>query len=182
MARGRSYKLGVFDTATWTATGAGNNNGTTSYPILYWVGATTAQPSIFNISVGVMGVGTIPSNASVAWSLNAATGTVAGGTAAVPAAINIGPATGGTALSSTAVTAPKTGGGSGAALITGVTTTGISYWDRVTPFAAGANWEDIVTYGDEITLPPVATGFGIFVTASASSTSCAFFAEIEWSE
>jgi hypothetical protein len=175
MARGRSYKLGVFDSATWAPTGA-TNAGTTSIPVLYWTTSTTSQMNIFNISVGVMGVGTIPSNASVAWSINVATGAVGGGTAAVPVQF-----TGPTAISSLAATTIKTGGGTTPAAITGLTAT-TSYWDRVTPFAAGANWEDIVTYGDELELPSTATNYGLFVTPTSAGTSTTFFAEIEWSE
>jgi len=175
MARGRSYKMGVFDaTAGWTVTG-GANAGNTSVPMLYWTGATTQLANIFNISVGVMGVGTIPSNASVTWSINAATGTRANGLAVTPVQIA------GAALASTAVVTPFTSG-AGATAISGISAT-TSYWDRVTPFAAGANWEDIVTYGDEISLPGAATGYGLFVTPTGTGAgSTTFFAEIEWSE
>ena len=177
MARGRSYKLGVFDTtAAWLPTGA-TNAGTTSLPILYWTTTTTYYMHIFNISVGVMGVGTIPSNASVTWSINVNTGTKAGGQNATPqqlSGITVASGIPGT-------TALSTAGGTSAAPITGLTAT-TALWDRVTPFAAGANWEDIFTYGDEIGLGGAATQYGLFVTPTSAGTSTTFFAEIEWSE
>ena len=173
MARGTSYKLGVFDTSTWLPTGA-TNAGTTTLPILYWTTTTTYYMNIFNISVGVMGVGTIPSNASVTWSINVNTGTKAGGQTAAPQQIS------GVALA-TRIQTPSTAGGTTAAAITGLTAT-TALWDRVTPFAAGANWEDIFTYGDEISLGGAATQYGLFVTPTSAGTSTTFFAEIEYSE
>lgn len=171
MARGRLYKVSVFDTATWTATG-GTNAGTTALPVLYGVTTSTQPIDISNIAVGVMGVGTIPSNASVSWSLNIVTGTVAGGTAAVARQQS------GVALA--ANTTFLTAGGSGAAAITALTA-GNSLWDRPTPFAAGANWEDVYTYGDEINIP-VSTKFAIYCVPTSGGTSTTFFAEIEFTE
>lgn len=171
MARGRLYKVSVFDTGTWTPTG-GTNAGTTSLPVLYGVTGSSVTLTISDISVGVMGVGTIPSNASVTWSLNIVTGTQAGGQAAT-ATQKGGPAL---AAQSSWVTA----GGASAAAITGMTL-GASLWDRVTPFAAGANWEDVETYGDEIPIP-VSTKFALYATPTAAGTSTTFFAEIEFTE
>jgi hypothetical protein len=171
MARGRLYKASTFDTATYTATG-GTNAGTTALPVLYGVTTSTAPLDISNISVGVMGVGTIPSNASVAWFLAVVTGTVAGGTAAVARQQS------GVALA--ANTTFLTAGGSGAAAITGLTA-GNVLWDRVTPFAAGANWEDIYTYGDEINVP-ISTKFALYCQPTSAGTSTTFFAEIEFTE
>jgi hypothetical protein len=175
MARGRTYKVGVFDTSTWLATGA-TVTTTAALPILYWTGlATTNYMNIFNISVGVLGPSgtTIPSNASVAWSINVVTGTLGGGQPATK-----------TQLSGVAVASAltfTTGGGTSAAPISGQAV-GASAWDRVTPFAAGANWEDIVTYGDEIGLGGAATNYAVCVSLSQASTATTFFAEIEWSE
>jgi hypothetical protein len=171
MSRGRLYKVGVFDTSTWTATG-GANAGTTALPMLYSVTSATQTLTISTIAVGVMGVGTIPSNASVAWSLNVVTGTVAGGQTATPQQ------KGGPVLA--AQTAWTTAGGGSAAAITGLTQ-GVSYWDRVTPFAAGANWEDVVTYADEVSIP-ISTKFAIYVTPTAAGTSTTFFVELEFTE
>ena len=171
MARGRLYKVGVFDTSTWTATGA-TNAGTTALPILYSATSSTQALTISTIAVGVMGVGTIPSNASVTWSLNVVTGTQAGGQAATPQQ-KTGPVL-------AAQTSWVTAGGASAAAITGLTQ-GASLWDRVTPFAAGADWEDVVTYGDEIPIP-VSTKFALYVTPTSAGTSTTFFSEIEFTE
>lgn len=171
MSRGRLYKVGVFDTATWTATGA-TNAGTTALPVLYGVTGAAVTLNISTLAVAVMGVGTIPSNASVTWSLNVVTGVQAGGQSATPQQ-KAGPAL---AAQSTWVTA----GGGSAAAITGLTQ-GVSLWDRVTPFAAGANWEDIVTYADEIPIP-VSTKFALYCTPTSVGTSTTFFAELEFTE
>lgn len=172
MARGRNYKGGVFDTSTWLPTGAANA-GTTTLPILYWATSANSDMNIFNVSVGVMGVGTIPSNASVTWSINTVTGTKAGGNAVTVTQLS------GVAKASL-LTAISTAGGTSAAAITALTAT-TAWWNRVTPFAAGANWEDVVTYGDEINIP-VSTTVALCVTPTSAGTSTTFFAEIEWSE
>jgi|SRR5581483_564903 len=171
MARGRLYKVSTFDTSTWTPTGAANA-GTTALPVLYGVTTATADLSLSDIAVGVMGVGTIPSNASVTWSLNIVTGTVAGGQTASPQQQS------GVVLASN--TTWKTAGGASAAAITGLTQ-GAALWDRVTPFAAGANWEDVETYGDEIYIP-VSTKFAFYVTPTSAGTSTTFFVSCSYSE
>lgn len=171
MARGRLYKVGVFDTSVWTPTGA-TNAGTTTLPVLYGVTTATADANISNIAVGVMGVGTIPSNASVTWSLITVTGTQAGGQTATPQQQS------GVVLASN--TTWKTAGGASAAAITGLTL-GASAWDRVTPFAAGANWEDVQTYADEVYIP-VSTKFAFCVTPTATGTSTTFFVACSYSE
>lgn len=171
MSRGRLYKIGVFDTSTWTVTGA-TNAGTTALPLLYGVTGSAVTLNISTIAVGVMGVGTIPSNLSVVWSINTVTGTQAGGQTATPVQKS-GPTL---AAQSTWVTA----GGASAAAITGLTV-GASLWDRVTPFAAGANWEDVTTYADEIPIP-ASTKFALCCTPSGAGTGTTFFAELEITE
>jgi hypothetical protein len=171
MSRGRLYKVSVFDTSAWTPAGAANT-GTTTLPVLYGVTSATQTLAISTIAVAVMGVGTIPSNASVTWSLNIVTGTKAGGNTASPQQ------KAGAVLA--AQSTWSTAGGASAAAITGLTV-GNSLWDRVTPYAAGANWEDIVTYGDEV-MVPASTQFAVCVTPTAAGTSTTFFAEVEFSE
>lgn len=171
MSRGRLYKVSVFDTSVWTPTG-GTNTGTTSLPVLYGVTGAAVTLNISTIAVGVMGVGTIPSNTSVTWSVNIVTGSVGGGQTATPQQKG-GPAL---AAQSTWLTA----GGASAAAITGLTQ-GASLWDRITPFAAGANWEDVETYADEFPIP-VSTKFAVYCTPTGTGTSTTFFAELEFTE
>src|SRR5258708_17447939 len=83
MALGRAYKIGVFDTATWLATGA-TVTTTATTPILFISTSANSDINISAVRCGVLGAAAFPSNASVVFSINTVTGTKAGGNAATP--------------------------------------------------------------------------------------------------
>jgi hypothetical protein len=168
---GRLYKVGVFDTATPLATGA-TSTVTTPIPILYGITIATADIYISAVRCSVMGAAAFPSNASVAFSLNVATGTKAGGNAAVARQLA------GSALAANTVF--STAGGTAAAAITGLTMT-TELWAQNVPFTAGSNWGEWFTPGFEIPVP-ISTQFALFVTASSAGTGTTFAGEIEFTE
>lgn len=173
MAVARYFKVGVFDSATPTAQG-GTVASTTATPILW--GTTTAANdcNISAIRVSALGATSFPSNASFLASVQFTTGTKAGGLTATP--VLLGP--GGIAPITVFSTA---GGSASSALITGLTG-GKFYWSQDIPFTAGANWGEWFTPGFEINIPP-STGFAVFITPSAASSSnTTFGAELEFTE
>jgi hypothetical protein len=172
MALGRAYKIGVFDTATWTPTGA-TVTTTSTTPILYFSSSANSDLNISCIRCGVLGAASFPSNASIVFSLNTMTGTKAGGTAAVATQLS-------GIAKATLLTATSTAGGSAPAAITGLTAT-TSWWSQEIPFTAGANWGEWVTPGFEINFP-VSAQLALCVTASSAGTATTFGGEIEWTE
>lgn len=172
MAIGRAYKIGVFDTSTWLATGA-TATTVAATPILYWNTSANSDLNISCIRVGVLGAASFPSNASVVFSINTVTGTKAGGNAVTPLQLS------GVAKASL-VTAVSTAGGTAAAAITGLTVT-TSWWDMPAPFTAGSNWGEWKTPGFEIN-HAVSTQFALCVSQSSAGTATTFFGEIEYTE
>src|SRR6266702_1921266 len=168
MALGRAYKIGVYDTATWLATGA-TVTTTTTTPILF---VSTSANSDINISA-VRGGAAFPSNASVVFSINTVTGTKAGGNAVTPLQLS------GIAKASL-LTAVSTAGGTSAAAITGLTAT-TSWWSQPVPFTAGSDWGEWKTPGFEINLP-ISGQFALCVTASSAGTATTFTGELEYTE
>src|SRR5260370_35037140 len=83
MALARTYKIGVFDTATWLPTGA-TVTTTTPTPILFISSSANSDINISCVRCGVLGAGAFPANASVVFSINTVTGTKAGGNAVTP--------------------------------------------------------------------------------------------------
>lgn len=171
MAIGRAYKVGVFDTSTWLPTGA-TVAATTTTPILYGLTGANSDLNITNVRIGVLGAAAFPSNASVFWSINALTGTKAGGNAATAVQLS--------GVAKATLATWSSAGGTGAAAITGTTAT-TEYWGQPLPFTAGASWSDWVTPGFEINIP-VSTGFAVYVTQSSAGTATTFWAELEYSE
>lgn len=171
MALARAYKVGVFDTSTPLATGA-TSTVTTPIPILYGVTTATNDFNISAIRCAVLGAASFPSNASVAFSLNIATGTKAGGNAATARQIA------GSTLAANTVF--STAGGTSAAAITGLTM-GANLWVQEVPFTAGSSWGEWFTPGFEIPIP-ISTQFALFVTASSAGTGTTFFGELEGTE
>jgi hypothetical protein len=172
MAVARAYKIGVFDTATWLATGA-TVTVTTTTPILYWNTSANSDLNIAAIRCGILGAASFPSNASVAFSINTMTGTKAGGNAVTPLQLS------GIAKASL-VTAVSTAGGTSAAAITGLTAT-TSWWSQEIPFTAGSSWGEWVTPSYEIN-HAVSTQFALCVTASSAGTGTTFSGEVVYSE
>src|SRR5258708_30413816 len=83
MALARTYKIGVFDTATWLPTGA-TVTTTTPTPILFISTSANSDINISCVRCGVLGAAAFPSNASIVFSVNTVTGTKAGGNAVTP--------------------------------------------------------------------------------------------------
>lgn len=171
MALGRMYKVGVFDTSTWLPTGA-TVTTTTTTPILYWSTASTSDLNISAVRCGILGAASFPSNASVVFSINTVTGSVAGGNTATPTQLS------GVAKASLATF--KTAGGTSAAAITALTAT-TEWWAEPIPFTAGANWAEWKTPGFEIN-HVVSGTYALCVTQSSAGTGTTFFGEIEYSE
>ena len=172
MSLGRVYKIGVFDTATWAATGA-TVTTTTSTPILFIQTSANSDINISCVRTGVLGAASFPSNASIVFSINTVTGTKAGGSAVTPLQLS------GIAKASL-LTAVSSGGGSAPAAITGLTAT-TSWWSQEVPFTAGSNWGEWKTPGFEINLP-VSGQFALCVSASSAGTATTFAGEIEFTE
>lgn len=171
MALARAYKVGVFDTSTPLATGA-TSTVTTPIPILYGITTATNDLNISAVRCSVLGAAAFPSNASVLFSLNIATGTKAGGNAALARQLS------GSTLAANSVF--STAGGTGAAAITGLTMT-TNLWSQELPFTAGSNWGEWFTPGFEIPVP-ISTQFCLFVTASSAGTGTTFHGELEFTE
>lgn len=171
MAIGRAYKVGVFDTSTWTPTGA-TVASTTTTPILYGLTGANSDLNITNIHIGGIGAAAFPSNASVYFSINGLTGTKAGGNAATAVQLS--------GVAKTTLATWSTAGGASAAAITGTTAT-TEYWGHILPFTAGASWEDWVTPGFEVNIP-VSTGFAVYVTCSSAGTATPFWCLVEYTE
>lgn len=172
MALGRAYKIGVFDTATWLATGASVTTTSTT-PILYFSLSANSDINISCVRVGILGAASFPSNASIVASVNVMTGTKAGGQAASAVQLS-------GVAKATLLTAASTAGGTAAAAITGLTAT-TSYWSQELPFTAGSNWGEWFTPGFEINVP-VSTQLALCITASSAGTGTTFGGEIEWTE
>src|SRR5258708_1402672 len=172
MALARTYKIGVFDTATWLPTGA-TVTTTTPSPILFSSSSATPYINIACVRWGVLGAGAFPANASVVFSINTVTGTKAGGNAVTPLQLS------GIAKASL-LTAVSTAGGTGAAAITGLTAT-TSWWSQPVPFTAGSDWGEWKTPGFEINLP-VSGQFALCVSASSAGTATTFTGELEYTE
>ena len=172
MAVARAYKIGVFDTSTWLATGA-TVTTTTSTPILFISTSANSDLNISAVRCGVLGAASFPSNASVVFSINTVTGTKAGGNAVTPLQLS------GIAKASL-VTAVSTAGGTSAAAITGLTAT-TSWWSQPIPFTAGSNWGEWYTPSFEVNLP-VSGQFALCVTASSAGPATTFTGEIEYTE
>lgn len=171
MALARAYKVGVFDTATPLATGA-TSTVATPIPILYGITTATNDLNISAVRCNVLGAASFPSNASVLFSLNIATGAKAGGNAAAARQLS------GSALAANTVF--STAGGTTPAAITGLTMTNY-LWAQEIPFTAGSNWGEWFTPGFEIPIP-ISTQFALFVTASSAGTGTTFGGEIEFTE
>ena len=171
MALARSYKTGVFDSATWTATGAAGTV-TTPVPILYGATGSASTCNITGVSAGVMGAAGFPANASVVVSVNSVSGTAAGGASATVTHLDAG-----TVPSSTTF---LTAGGASPTAITGLTV-GAAYWSRVISFTAGSDYGDWESPGLEVTIPS-SSKFAVCVTASSAGTSTAFGGEIAFTE
>src|SRR5258708_29777029 len=131
MALGRAYKIGVFDTATWLATGA-TVTTTATTPILFISRSANSDINISAVRCGVLGAAAFPSNASVVFSINTVTGTKAGSNAVTPLQLS------GIAKASL-LTAVSTAGGTTAAAITGLTAT-TSGGSQPGPFTPRAAW------------------------------------------
>lgn len=171
MATSRTFKIGVFDTATPLATGA-TVTATTPTPILYGACSASVPAAISAIRVGVIGASSFPSNASIIASINIVTGTVAGGNTATAVQLS-GP-------TQAAATTWKTAGGTSAAAITGLTLSTF-LWSQEIPFSAGSNWGEWVTPSFEITLA-VSAIFALYITESSAGTATTFGGELEFSE
>src|SRR5260370_37125079 len=115
MALARTYKIGVFDTATWLPTGA-TVTTTTPTPILFISSSANSDINISCVRCGVLGAGAFPANASIVFSINTVTGTKAGGNAVTPLQLS------GIAKASL-LTAVSTAGGTSAAAIPGLAPT-----------------------------------------------------------
>ncbi len=170
MALGRAYKIGVFDTATWAVVGA-TVTTTATTPILFISTSANSDINISCVRPAVLGAAAFPSNASIVFSINTVTGTKAGGNAVTPLQLS------GIAKASL-VTAVSTGGGTGAAAITGLTAT-TSWWSQAVPFTAGSDWGEWKTPGFEVNLP-VSGQFALCVTASSAGTATTFTGELEY--
>lgn len=171
MAIARSYKTGVFDTSTWTATGATGTTATTT-PILYGATGSASTCNISGISAGVMGAASFPANASVVVSINSVSGTAAGGNSATVTHLDAG-----TVPSSTTF---LTAGGNSATAITGLTV-GAAYWSRIISFTAGSDYGDWESPALEVTIPS-SSKFALCVTPSSAGTATAFGGEIAYTE
>lgn len=172
MAIARYYKVGVFDTATPSATGA-TVTTTSATPILSGSAVATGDCNISAVRVGCLGATSFPSNASFAGGLNVLTSTtLAGGNVATPTKL------GNQALA--ANTTFRTAGGNAAAAITGGTV-GAFLWSQEIPFTAGANWGEWFTPGFEINIAN-STLFAVTITASSAGTGTTFFGEVEFTE
>ncbi len=171
MALSRNYKVGVFDTSTWLPTGA-TVTTTTTTPILYCSTASTSDLNISCVRCGVLGATSFPSNASVVFSLNTVTGSVAGGNAATPSQLS--------GIAKATLATWTTAGGTSAAAITALTATK-EWWAEPIPFTAGGNWAEWKSPGFEINWPVSGT-FALCVTASSAGTGTTFFGEVEYSE
>ena len=172
MAIARYYKVGVFDTATPTATGA-TVTSTSSTPILSGSAVATGDCNISAVRVGCLGAASFPSNASWAGAINVLTSTtLAGGNAATPKIIG--------QSSLAANTVFRTAGGNGASALTGGTV-GAFLWSQEIPFTAGANWGEWFTPGFEINIA-ASTLFAVTVTESSAGTGTTFFGEVEFTE
>jgi hypothetical protein len=172
MAVARAYKIGVFDTSTWLATGASVTTTSTT-PILFISSSANSDLNISCVRCGVLGAASFPSNASIVFSINTVTGTKAGGNAVTPLQLS------GIAKASL-LTAVSTAGGTSAAAITGLTAT-TSWWSQAVPFTAGSNWGEWYSPSFEINLP-VSGQFALCVTASSAGTGTTFTGEIEYTE
>jgi hypothetical protein len=172
MAVARPYKIGVFDTSTWLATGA-TVTTTSTTPILFVSTSANSDVNLSCVRVGVLGAASFPSNASIVFSLNTVTGTKAGGNAVTPLQLS------GVAKASL-VTAVSTAGGTSAAAITGLTAT-TSWWSTVVPFTAGSNWGEWYSPSFEINWT-VSGQFALCVTASSAGTATTFTGELEYTE
>src|SRR5260221_14657004 len=131
MALARTYKIGVFDTATWLPTGA-TVTTTRPTPVLFISTSANSDINISCVRCGVLGAAAFPSNASIVFSVNTVTGTKAGGNAVTPLQLS------GIAKASL-LTAVSTAGGPGAAAITGLPAT-TAWWARPGPVHARAGW------------------------------------------
>lgn len=172
MALGRAYKIGVFDTSTWIATGA-TATTTAATPILYWSTSANSDINISAVRCGILGAASFPSNASAVFSINTVTGTKAGGNAVTPLQLS------GVAKASL-LTAVSTAGGTAAAAITGLTVT-TSWWSQEVPFTAGSNWGEWFTPGFELN-HAVSLQFALCVSLSSAGTATTFGGEIEYTE
>lgn len=172
MSIGRAYKVGVFDTSTWLATGA-TVTTTTPTPILYGLTGANSDLNITNMRIGVLGAASFPANASVFFSINQLSGTKAGGNAATAVQLS--------GVTKTTLATWSTAGGTSAAAITGTTAIAPEYTGWPLPFTAGASWEDWVTPGFEVNIP-VSTGFAVYVTQSSAGTGTTFWCELEYTE
>jgi hypothetical protein len=171
LAIARAYKTGVFDTSTWTATGA-TGTVTTSVPILYGATAATSTCNLSGISAGVMGAAGFPANASVVVSVNSVSGTASGGATAAVTHLDAG--------TIAAATTFLTAGGASPTAITGLTV-GAAYWSRVISFTAGSDYGDWESPNLEVTIP-ASSKFAVVVTASSAGTATAFAAELAFTE
>jgi hypothetical protein len=171
MALARAYKIGVFDTSVPLATGASVNT-TTPTPILYGTTAATGDCNVSAIRGSVLGAAAFPSNASVLFSLNIATGTQAGGQTAVATQLS--------GVAFAARTTFKTAGGTGAAAITGMTLSTV-LWSQEVPLTAGSNWGEWFTPGFEINIP-ISTQFCLYVTPTSAPSANTFTGELEFTE
>ena len=171
MALARAYDVSVFNTSTPLAVG-GTSTVTTPIPILYGITTATTDLNISGVRCNVLGAASFPSNASVLFSLNIATGTKAGGNAVVARQKS------GSVLAANTVF--SSAGGTSAAAITGLTMTTV-LWSQEVPFTAGSNWGEWFTPGFEIPIP-ISTQFALFVTASSAGTGTTFGGELEFTE
>lgn len=138
-------------------------SGTSATPILYVDTVSTADTNLLRVKVSVEAVSSPapPSNGSVFFSLNAITGTQAGGAGLTPTQLS-----GGTL-------AARTTWKSGSTAITGLTQGSVEYWGGVVPFTAGAWAED--TYentGLEVNIPISTQLCFYFVAPSGAGSGC----------
>lgn len=172
MAIARYYNADVFNTSTWTETGAISNSAGTPAAIL---AGTTVAGNDINISAvraSALGATTFPSNASFIASLNIFTSSSSGGTAVTPRLLG-----GGSALA--AKSTWLSAGGSGATAITAAISTGL--WSQSIPFTAGANWGEWITPGFEINVA-ASSGCALYINCTTAQSGNTFTGSVEFTE
>jgi len=176
MSQARAYRVGVFDTSTWNATGATVTTTSTTAPTPILTAATpaTGTADISRIGISCLGASSFPSNASFTAILAIFTGTVSGGNAATPEPTG--------AVTLAANTTFLTAGGASAAAIS-VASLALTQvlWTQSFPFTAGANWAEWVTPGLELHVP-ISAKFGLFLTESSAGSGTTFGGELNFTE